>query len=55
LNGRSEGMGCGSGSPKMADEPAEEPLNLHWAIHEIIISLQMFHERPKRLATEKKS
>jgi hypothetical protein len=36
------------------DEPAEQPQNLLWAIDEIIIALQRFRERLKRLAAEGK-
>jgi hypothetical protein len=36
------------------EEPAEQPSNLRWAIDEIIIALQRFRERLKRLAAEGK-
>jgi len=36
------------------ETPAEQPANLLWAIDEIIIALQRFRERLKRLATEGK-
>jgi hypothetical protein len=36
------------------EEPAEQPENLLWAIDEIIIALQRFRERLKRLAAEGK-
>jgi hypothetical protein len=39
----------------MADEPHAEPaVNLLWAIDEIIIALQRFREKLKRLAAEAK-
>jgi hypothetical protein len=38
----------------MADEPAEQPQNLLWALDEIIIALQKLRERMKRLAAEGK-
>jgi hypothetical protein len=34
----------------MADEPAEQPQNLLWAIDEIILALQKLREQIKRLA-----
>ena len=36
------------------EKPGEQPANLLWAIDEIIIALQSFRERLKRLATEGK-
>jgi hypothetical protein len=36
------------------ETPAEPPINLLWAIDEIIIALQHFCERLKRLAAEGK-
>jgi hypothetical protein len=36
------------------EEPAEQPQNLLWAIDVIIIALQRFRERLKRLAAEGK-
>jgi hypothetical protein len=36
------------------EEPAEQPSNLLWAIDEIIIALQRFRQRLKRLAAEGK-
>jgi hypothetical protein len=36
------------------EEPAEQPSNLLWTIDEIIIALQRFRERLKRLAAEGK-
>jgi hypothetical protein len=36
------------------DQPAEQPANLLWAIDEIIIAIQRFRERLKRLAVEGK-
>jgi hypothetical protein len=34
----------------MPEKPAEQAINLLWAIDEIIIALQRFRERLKRLA-----
>jgi hypothetical protein len=39
----------------MSEKPAKTPQNLLWALDEIIIALQHFRERLKRLAAEAKS
>jgi hypothetical protein len=36
------------------DKPAEQPMNLLWAIDEIIIALRNLRKRVKRLAAEGK-
>jgi hypothetical protein len=38
----------------MSEKPAETPQNLLWALDEIIIALQNFREKLKRLAAESK-
>jgi hypothetical protein len=43
-----------TGAERMAEEPAEQPANLLWAIDEIIIALQHFREKLKRFAAEAK-
>jgi hypothetical protein len=36
----------------MSEKPLEQTINLLWAIDEIIIALQRFRERLRRLATD---
>jgi hypothetical protein len=38
----------------MPEKPAETPQNLLWALDEIIIGLQRFREKLKRLAADAK-
>jgi hypothetical protein len=38
----------------MAEEPAEQPANLLWALDEVIIALQSLRDRLERLAAERK-
>jgi hypothetical protein len=38
----------------MTEKPAESPQNLLWALDEIIIAMQRFREKLKRLAAEAK-
>jgi hypothetical protein len=38
----------------MAEEPAEQPANLLWALDEIIMALQSLREQIKRLAVQDK-